>query len=251
MPKPKLLLYSQDLLSCPHYDVVFNHEFDILATHREEKFLETVRTEEPDVVVLCSCSSAQRDAESLARLASVAGPLPTLLCTRDYDPSFIGAAARRGIDRFVQCEMAVDDVRSIIFAAIRSARLRPFLQSCCSDETRSTQLVSKLIDEIVHSFPRRLSAVELSQRLGISTRRMQMICRDAFGKTYTQIMRKVWVYHALLMMKSTNLDNAEISFQLGYSEESSLARLFRKELGFSPSEARHRLQSYSPEALVG
>lgn len=250
MPKPKLLLYSQDLPSCPHYDVVFNHEFDLLATHREEEFLETVRTEEPDVVVLCSCASTQRDAESLTRLASITGPLPTLLCTKNYDPSFISAVARRGMNRFVQCEMAVDDVRSIIFAAIRGATLRPFLQSCCSDETRSNRLVSKLIDEIVHSFPRRLSAVEVSQRMGISTRRMQMICRESFGRTYTQIMRKLWVYHALLMMKSTNLDNAEISFQLGYSEESSLARLFRKELGFPPSDARQRLQSHSPESLV-
>lgn len=51
-------------------------------------------------------------------------------------------------------------------------------------------------------------------------------------------------------MQKTTLDNVEIAQQLNYSEESSLARDFRKELGYSPTEARKRLTVQSPGALL-
>ncbi len=51
------------------------------------------------------------------------------------------------------------------------------------------------------------------------------------------------------MMKHTNLDNTEIALQLNYSEETSMARDFRKEIGLSPTEARKRLTSQSPVEL--
>ena len=63
-------------------------------------------------------------------------------------------------------------------------------------------------------------------------------------------MRRIWVYQALNMMQNTNLDNTEISLQLNYSDETSLARIFRKELGYNPTEARKRLIRYSPEELL-
>jgi transcriptional regulator GlxA family with amidase domain len=54
----------------------------------------------------------------------------------------------------------------------------------------------------------------------------------------------------LNMMKNTNLDNYEIAFQLNYSDESSLARIFRKELGYNPTVARKHLVTRSPEELL-
>ncbi len=63
-------------------------------------------------------------------------------------------------------------------------------------------------------------------------------------------MRRIWVYQALNLMQNTNLDNTEISLQLNYSDENSLARIFRKELGFTPSEARQRLTKQTPEELL-
>ncbi len=52
------------------------------------------------------------------------------------------------------------------------------------------------------------------------------------------------------MMQHTNLDNTEIALQLNYSEESNLARDFRSELGYSPTEARRRLIQHTPEELL-
>jgi transcriptional regulator GlxA family with amidase domain len=77
-----------------------------------------------------------------------------------------------------------------------------------------------------------------------------MVCQQAFDKTFTHLVRRVWVYQALNMMKNTDLDNTEIAFQLHYTDASSLARIFRKELGYSLSEARKHLIENSPMEIL-
>jgi len=52
------------------------------------------------------------------------------------------------------------------------------------------------------------------------------------------------------MMQHTNLNNIDIAMQLYYSEESSMAREFRKELGYSPNTARKLLTKQAPEELL-
>jgi len=52
------------------------------------------------------------------------------------------------------------------------------------------------------------------------------------------------------MMQHTTLDNMEIALQLDYSEESNMAREFRKELGCCPNDARRRLIEQSPEEIL-
>jgi transcriptional regulator GlxA family with amidase domain len=51
-------------------------------------------------------------------------------------------------------------------------------------------------------------------------------------------------------MRNTSLDDTEIALRLGHEDESSLGRIFRKELGYSPSEARRRLGSQTPGELL-
>ncbi|NIR69107.1 helix-turn-helix domain-containing protein [candidate division KSB1 bacterium] len=90
----------------------------------------------------------------------------------------------------------------------------------------------------------------MAQTLGISPRWLRTVCRRAFGKSFTQLMRQIRVYQALCFMKHTTLDNWDIAMQLNYSEESNMARDFRKELGYCPSEARIRLSEITPQELL-
>lgn len=90
----------------------------------------------------------------------------------------------------------------------------------------------------------------MAAQLGISVRTLQKHCRDAFGKTYTRLLRRIWIYQALRLMQQTKFDNTEIALHLNYTEETNLARDFHKELGYNPSEARRLLLRYSPEELL-
>ncbi len=222
----------------------------MVITETEEKFLRKTADINADVAVLCFCFAQEKDVEELLRLEALSGPLPVLVCSQTYNPNFIRLAAQRGADHFLLCDMEVEKIQELIFAALRGSGLRGFLESCCPGSLASSPYVGKIINEIAHAFPHRFTTSELSQRLGVTARRLQMICREAFGKPFTHLMRRILVYQALNMMKNTNLDNTEIALQLNYSDESSLARIFRKELGYSATEARKRLAEHSPEELL-
>ena len=121
--------------------------------------------------------------------------------------------------------------------------LHEFLQICCPGGLATSPHVRKMIDEIAHSFPRRLQEAEMCKRLKISQRWLQKLCRQAFDQTYTCLKRRIWIHQALRMMRDTDLDSTEIAMHLNYSEESNMARDFRNELKYSPSN-RHNKTLY-------
>lgn len=250
MLKPQLILYSKELSSCSCYTRIFNHEFEIIATSTEEEFLQKSKNTKANVAVLCFCFAEEQDVKELSRLEALTGPLPVLACTKRYNPNFIRLAAQKGIDNFLLCNMEENTIRDLIFTAIRGTGLRRFLESSYLGKIASSPYPDKIIDEIVQEFPHRLTTKELAKRLGITSRRLQMVCKQTFGKSYTNFIRRILVYQALNLMKNTNLDNSEIAFQLNYSDESSLARIFRKELGYNPTRARKELITLSLEELL-
>lgn len=77
----------------------------------------------------------------------------------------------------------------------------------------------KLVDEIVHAFPRRLKTTDMAERLGRSPRWLQKLCRHAFGLTYVHLLRRLWVYQALRLMQQTSFDNGEIALHLNYMKK--------------------------------
>jgi transcriptional regulator GlxA family with amidase domain len=200
--------------------------------------------------VLCCCSARDGSADALLRVVALAGPVPTLACCRSYNPSFIHLAASRGVTNFLLCEMDEEALRKFVLRTIRVGGRREFLESQRPAARHVSPHVTKLVDVIVRSFPRRLTTVEASGPLGIKARRLQTLCREAFGRSFTHPLRLIWVHQALTTMRNTSLDDTEIALRLGHEDESSLGRIFRKELGYSPSEARRRLGSQTPGELL-
>lgn len=249
MSKPKLALYSQALPDCPCFQSIFGTAFEVIPTDSEEEFLRIVRRIDADAAVVCFCSTHERDAERILQLEALTGPVPVLTCSRTLDPEFVAFAAKHGADRFLCCSMKKHKIPEVIFETMRRNHLQEFLQSCCPGSVNMPR-IRKMIHEIVHTFPHRLNEEQMAVRLKISRSWLKKLCRQAFGKPFTRVMRRIWIYQALRMMRYTDLDNTEIALQLNYSEESNMARDFRKELSCSPSEARRRLLEHSPAALL-
>ncbi|MGH7596289.1 MAG: helix-turn-helix domain-containing protein [bacterium] len=250
MPKPKLILYSQELPNCTCYEPIFNTVFANEAAETVEDFLHRLQTTEAAAAVVCCCSAQEESVEELLRLEALAGPLPVLTCSRKLNPQFIQKAAQRGVDRFLLCDMPEEKIRDLIYEAIQGGGLKTFLETCCPGSLSSSPYVRRMIDEIVHAFPHRMTEPEMAKRLGISQHWLQKTCQKAFGKTFKRLMRRIWIHQALRLMQKTTLDNVEIAQQLNYSEESNMARDFRKELGYCPTEAQRQLTLQSPEDLL-
>jgi AraC-like DNA-binding protein len=247
---PKLILHSHELPGCPRLRSLFERSFETDVVETAAEFSARLRRRETDAIVLCFCSAADDGVDFLLRVVALAGPIPTLACCRKCSPTFIHLAASRGVTHFLLCEMEEEAIRRFVFRTIRVGGLREFLESQCPAGRRSSPHASRLVNDITQTFPRRLTTDEASRRLGISTRRLQTICRETFSRSFTHLLRLIWVHQALTMMQNTCLDNTEIALRLGYEDESSLARIFRKELGYSPSEARRLLAGQTPNGLL-
>jgi len=250
MLRPKIVLCCQDLRRCHCYHRIFHVEFEIYSVDTEEAFVKETNDKDTDAVVICLCSAPEPEADDSLPMISSANHLPVLTCTKTLAPDFIRRAVQCGTDRFLLCGMETEKIRSLILEAIQGGGLREFLQSGCQGHAAVSPHLRKMLDEIIHAFPYRLHESEMSGRLGISGSWIQKLCRQILGVTFVRLMRRLWIYQALRLMQRTTLDNVEIALQLNYSEESSLARDFRKELDYNPSEARQRLAEQSPEALL-
>jgi AraC-like DNA-binding protein len=221
-----------------------------LDTNIEKKFLNHLNNVQIDVVIICFYSANVQDVERLLSLDALTGPIPVLTCSKDLNPEFIRIAAQRGISHFIVSDMGVEKVKSIIIDAIRNHGLKEFLNKYFLNGNDLSPYICKLIDEIVYNFPHRLNVTESANKLGIDRGWLCKLCKQNCGKSPTSLLRAIWVYQALRMMQRTNLDNLDIALHLNYSEESSMARDFHKELGCNPSEARVLLTNHSPEDLL-
>jgi AraC-like DNA-binding protein len=249
MSKRKLILFSPELPNCSGHDTIFR-EYETLIGRTEEEFLDYLHDDPADAAVICFCSAREEDVEKVLLLEALTGPMPVLTCSKILNPEFIRKAARRGASRFITCDMAADKIRDIIHDAIGSQGLAEYLESRWPESLDTSPYIVKLIDEIVRFFPHRMKVEEYAERLGIDRGWLYKLCEEAFGVPLTALLRIIWLHQALRMMQHTTLDNMEIALQLDYSEESSMAREFRKELECNPNEARKRLAEQSPEELL-
>lgn len=250
MPKPKIVIFSPKISECSCWERLFNTEFEANPVRSEIDFIKKAREEAIDAAVICLCSAQESDVNKLVQLEALTGTIPVLTCSENLNLDFIKNAARQGVSRFLLCTMEKEKIRDIIIEAIKYGGLKEFLESYYRERLSSSPHVRRIVNELAHSFPQRLSATELSQRLGISRSWLYRICQQAFRRSYSGFIRQIWVYQALRMMKQTGFDNTEIAFHLNYSEESSMARDFRKELGINPSNARQRLIKQTTEELI-
>ena len=246
----KLIHYSENLTDCHCYRRIFHAEFETYSTDSETEFMENLRKEDSDAAVVCICSAEKFHVETITKFESITSRIPVLTCTRELKPGFISAAARYGVSRFLTCELEKNEIHEMIEEAIHHGWAFEFIKTCHPGCIEKSLHISKMVNEIVYSFPHRLHLSTLAERLRISRSWLQRQCQKAFGMTFSRLQRRIWIHQALRMMKYTSLDNTEIVLHLNYSETSNMARDFRKELSLSPTEARRLLLTSSPEEIL-
>lgn len=246
--KPHALIYARNVV-CSRLHKLYSRDFIILAARTESEFLRLARDKEVDVAILCFCFADTGRIGELVRLKERISHLPIVISCRFPDPDFIRLAAQKNLDHFVSCQMPGNRIRRKIQDAIEANGMRAFLESQVCAEAPTTEAYT-IIGEIQHILPRRPELSSIAQALDLSVRRVQTLFQDQFGCTFSRLTRRILIFRALNLMKHSRLDQTEIALELGYSEHSSLSRIFRKELGYPPSAARNYLDRYDPAHLL-
>lgn len=250
MFKRKVIWYSTELANCPHYYTILASEYEIITAQTVNEFLKNLQHKEADAAILCFCFPSVEDINKLLYSGAKAGPVPVIACSKFFNCEFVRRAALGGIERFLVCGNEIENINEILSETIRGFGLRCYIKSQWPGCLNCSPHINHLIDEIIHAFPQPKSTEEYAKSIGIDRCWLHKICKQAFGLPFTSFLRNIRVHEAICMMQHTDLPNVDIAFYLKYSEESSMARDFRKELGFCPGEARKRLNGKSPEGLL-
>ncbi|MCG8483685.1 MAG: AraC family transcriptional regulator [Clostridia bacterium] len=110
-------------------------------------------------------------------------------------------------------------------------------------ENDITQIIyaSKLIEEHLVT---PLSISELSNRININSYKLKVGFKKIFKTTMFDYLREKRVEYAVRQLENTEKSIMSIAQEVGYSNPSNFANIFKKKIGISPSDYRSRYQKY-------
>jgi AraC family transcriptional regulator, transcriptional activator of pobA len=81
-----------------------------------------------------------------------------------------------------------------------------------------------------------------AQKLNITPSYLNSLCKEIYTKTVSEIIQERVILEAKRLLAHTGLSVSEISFKLGFDDNSYFGRYFKKAVGISP--ARYRTGNY-------
>lgn len=108
--------------------------------------------------------------------------------------------------------------------------------------------VIKAIEIMEVSCDAPVAAADIAARLGISLRKLERRFRRELGETPVQHYARLRLERAQRLLTQTDLSVTAIAAACGYESASYFARLYREQIGMTPTEFRRR---HSAKALAG
>ena len=83
---------------------------------------------------------------------------------------------------------------------------------------------------------------DLAKQVGMSLRNFSRRFKTATGKSVTNYIQEFRLQEAKQLLESSNLSASEIMDQVGYNDERSFRRLFKRHTGLSPKYYRNKFK---------
>ncbi|OMF32125.1 hypothetical protein BK133_14840 [Paenibacillus sp. FSL H8-0548] len=105
---------------------------------------------------------------------------------------------------------------------------------------------SLLISSVLHYIEQESDSTDLSLKaiaasFNISANYLGQIFKDEVGKSVAQYIHDLRMEHVLELLKNTSKSVKEIAAKVGYNNEATFYKLFKKQYGITPAEYRHNL----------
>lgn len=117
------------------------------------------------------------------------------------------------------------------------------LQSTADDRDEEFARIADLVRYVKSHLDQPLRVSELAESYGMSTYQLDSRCRDVFGSTAAQLILRLRMESASTMLINGQSPIIEIALSVGYSDQSTFTRQFRKTFGVSPGVYRAGIDS--------
>lgn len=82
-----------------------------------------------------------------------------------------------------------------------------------------------------------------AELLHISPNHLNKIIKNGTGKTASDVINRICILEAKVLLMQTNLDIRQIALELGYEDYSYFSRFFKRHAGTSPTKYRQMIES--------
>ncbi len=108
-----------------------------------------------------------------------------------------------------------------------------------TDKDFSAQALVNRFSILVHKHYKRKTDVKFyADKLNISSRKLTYVCLSLLNRTAKRVITDIILKEALLYIKHTHLSISQISYEMGFSEESNFRHFIKKHSGKTPLEYR-------------
>lgn len=103
---------------------------------------------------------------------------------------------------------------------------------------RKKQLLSDFRKLVNSKFSELKTPKEFAQRLNITPNYLNSLCKDIYNKTVTEVIQERVILESKRLLAHTGLTVSEISYKLGFKDNSYFGRYFKRVVGMPPEKFR-------------
>lgn len=115
--------------------------------------------------------------------------------------------------------------------------LQRMIDRLIASEAISSEKWSDAVVAFVNAeYQNNITLEDAAQRVGLSTYYFSRSFKQTFGKTFVEYLTGVRISHAKQLLKNEGASVKSVCFGVGYSEPNYFGRVFKREVGLTPSE---------------
>ncbi|MCJ8007134.1 bifunctional transcriptional activator/DNA repair enzyme AdaA [Lederbergia wuyishanensis] len=166
-----------------------------------------------------------------------------IACDRKYDGIFFTAVKTTKIYCRPSCRSRKPKKMNVEFysdmSEVEKAGYRPCKR--CQPEVEHSPniaLVRNIITFLVNHYKQNLALKDIADQVGLSPFYLERLFKQETSETPRTYLEKIRIDKAAYLLKSTNLTNLEICYEVGFHSPSNFYKVFRNLKNCSPSEYR-------------
>ena len=108
--------------------------------------------------------------------------------------------------------------------------------------TSSDSSIARIQEFIGEHFKEDLTIDDIAKRGGMSVRNFSRRFKNATGESFSNYIQKLRIETAKRLLESAEFSASEVMYRVGYSDERSFRRLFKRHTGLSPKHYRTKFK---------
>ncbi|TDF90514.1 response regulator transcription factor [Paenibacillus piri] len=110
----------------------------------------------------------------------------------------------------------------------------------CKAGSRQSNIVENIVMDMMNQYDRPLSLSDFAKKYHVNADYLSRLFKKETGKNFRDLMTECRIEKAKELLERTNYKYFEISSLVGYEDYRHFSQVFKKAVGMTPSEYKHR-----------